>query len=464
MINPLFLAYQTGYHAEKFNACSLKTLPSQNNWREDLICPECKHTIFPSNSRYGSSQKCQCSNCIKKENKKKDSLIELIKSDNEHCEKLNYENLALESKLYLAVILQEFHAKALQGLGNYEQYANVLDFNPELLHKLYSSGILAISPNSNWDSFADVDISERHFRFHPDLVQWDVWIQSNTLDEKSLLASLKNPNKGMVVDEDETTTLYSKVVITELKRLFSLELKRLRFEVKYDTEMDLISDALHRWITKYTPAEIYYLIYISVRRADNKRTSGEWGNYKFHPIHFIVKTADNVIMSYSQRHIPFQQYNYPIGKQTPLLQTQIFFNQILILPNWFNQIVPVDDDTLSINSIASISSKKLDQMITQRIDDTSLIKSLVPDVKWFAISKYGIIVNDENVDWLFTDQLTAYEYAKQMCTNDNNKNLNWTTRIIRDGNFYIQNFYSINFLILLVNALRNAKVAEKQYY
>lgn len=103
-------------------------------------------------------------------------------------------------------------------------------------------------------------------------------------------------------------------------------------------------------------------------------------------------------------------------------------------------------------------------MITQRIDDTSLIKSLVPDVKWFAISKYGIIVNDENVDWLFTDQLTAYEYAKQMCTNDNNKNLNWTTRIIRDGNFYIQNFYSINFLILLVNALRNAKVAEKQYY
>ena len=52
MINPLFLAYQTGYHAEKFNACSLKTLPNFKIYRVWSYKDGLQYKISSQSGRY----------------------------------------------------------------------------------------------------------------------------------------------------------------------------------------------------------------------------------------------------------------------------------------------------------------------------------------------------------------------------------------------------------------------------
>lgn len=256
----------------------IRKLPSKSNqevWNEDSICPKCGHIEFPS----GHQAKCKCHGCVAKRLEEKNKLIGLIQSINNATPKQEYTNLSLENKLDLAVILQEFHAISLTNIGSFSDYSNLSDFNVDLLTLLEKKGIIKISTQSPLNAFDNISFDEGGVSYFPNLVTWDVWVQNTSLSDDQLLATLKNPNKGSLVNNEEITALYTKIALTELKKIFNLELNRLQFNVRYDNEKDIIADALTRWSAKFSPAEIYYLIYISVRRANDKRTAGEWGNY-----------------------------------------------------------------------------------------------------------------------------------------------------------------------------------------
>ena len=453
-----------------YDGCHLlRKLPSRTNQTgssENSICPKCGHTIFSKTDYYGARE-CHCSGCLNKKAEEQAKLAQMIQQNNEMHPKLDFDDLDIETHLYLAVILQKMHATRLTNIGPYRRYVMTGQFNDNsepnslnLLEKLYTGGVLMPSPQSDFGAFTSFSFDKRTASFNLADVTWDVWVQNDSLTDELLLQALKNPNKGMIMSEVETADLHTHLVMTELKRLFYLELDRLRFEVRTDAEQECISDALKRWSAQFLPSEIYYLIYISVRRANDKRTSGEWGNYKFHQIQFIIKTGDNFIVSYSHRHKPMQQFGYPTNKITPLLETRIFFEQMLIIPNWFNQMIPSDDGMRGLEPINSMTSPILDKMLDQRVDAVSTIAGIISDAKWFSIRNYGVVVNDGNVDWLYTDQLSAYGYAKQIETPEN-QNINWTVRIIIDGQHYIQDFYSFNFLIKLIRALNDKGIVKR---
>lgn len=447
----------------------LRKMPSRTSQAgssENSICPKCGHTIF-STARHYPPRECHCDGCLKKKEEEREKFAQMIQQNNEMRTKYEFENLDVESRLYLAVILQKLHATKLTNVGPYSRHLiderledNFGTDSSNLIEKLYTSGVLVLSPLSDFDVFTDVSFDKQTAKFNLTDVAWDVWVQSDLLSDDILLQTLTNPNKGMIMGEAETTNLHRHLVLNELKRLFYFELARLHFEVRNDAERECVSEALKRWSAQFHPSEIYYLIYISVRRANDKRTSGEWGNYKFHQIQFIVNTGDNFIMSYSHRHKPMQQFGYPTNRITPLLETRIFFEQMLIVPNWFNQTIPSEDGALGLEPINSLTSQVLDKMLDQREDAALKIPGIISDAKWFSIRICGVVINDGNVDWLYADQLTAYGYAKQIETTKN-QNLNWTERIIIDGSYYIQGFYSFNFLIKLIRALKDGAIAEK---
>lgn len=245
-----------GYHLLR----KLPSRTSQAGSSENSICPKCGHTIF-STTRYYPPRECHCAGCLKKKAEERKKFAKMIQQNNEMRTKYEFESLDVESRLYLAVILQKLHATELTNIGPYSRHFIDERFDDDfgtdssnLFEKLYTSGVLALSPLSDFDVFTDVSFDKQTENFTLTDVAWDVWVQSDSLSDDSLLQALTTPNKGMIMGEVETTNLHRYLVLNELKRLFDLELARLHFEVRNDAERECVSDALKRWSVQFRPS------------------------------------------------------------------------------------------------------------------------------------------------------------------------------------------------------------------
>ncbi|GHP14428.1 hypothetical protein YK48G_18530 [Lentilactobacillus fungorum] len=77
---------------------------------------------------------------------------------------------------------------------------------------------------------------------------------------------------------------------------------------------------------------------------------------------------------------------------------------------------------------------------------------------------HGIVINFDSGNFLYTTQLAAYEYDKQIqpVKNESMKS-NWTVSASLNGNYNITSFYSVNFILTLITALRNSEIVEKSF-
>lgn len=192
------------------------------------------------------------------------------------------------------------------------------------------------------------------------------------------------------------------------------------------------------------------MLWATVRRADNSRTRGTWGNYRYHQTDFVIKLVDDLIESKSTRHTEVEPYKYPYQVEEHL-RTKIFFSQVLIKPDWFNSMVPIkkEEDALEIASVNSLAN-----LTYSYFTDLNKISLVIKNANSFSIKSYGILITFDNEVELFTDQLTLFQNFKQ-----DNADSGWYERA--QSIFKISHFYSLEFLLTLQKELLVSKISQE---
>ncbi|MBL1228289.1 hypothetical protein IW492_03455 [Enterococcus sp. BWB1-3] len=109
--------------------------------------------------------------------------------------------------------------------------------------------------------------------------------------------------------------LWKSYVIQELLKIFKFEMKKLGFFRELDDEekVKMLCSAFDGWLKIYSPSKVYALLYKSIRDADNARTTGTIGNYRYHEIKFIIVLVDKMIIKYEQEGWEIKNYDIQIN-------------------------------------------------------------------------------------------------------------------------------------------------------
>lgn len=421
----------------------------QDNWNKDIFCLKCNHKIFRSSfDSYGHEHRCNCEGCLEKRAIEKERFQSTVRKVNGAYSPIEYELLSLDMILDLAVVLQSSDAKSLyniESLDNLEEVNRAYDFS--ILKYLANESILLPSENSSVGSI-EINKDKGGYTYYQKQVNWNVnVIRPNTSDE-TVLNILKYPNIGLSLNLDpvDSHETYRKLVWLEMDKVIAYQFQDLSLLYEKDLDKEKMKSAVLRWLMNFTPAQVYSLIWRGVRRADNSRTRGVWGNYRYNQVDFVIKLVDEII-GYKDQNYEIKPYNYPSKYVEENLKSKIFFDQILLKPDWFFQKVPMEDEP---NDLQVISTQSLSDMSKMCFSDLKLIPDIVEKAIYFSVEEYGIVVFSETDKLLFSNQLSIYQYFK------NYDGVDWLNKA--QSEFKIPHFFSLDFLLCLQQSLLNANV------
>ena len=205
-----------------------------------------------------------------------------------------------------------------------------------------------------------------------------------------------------------------------------------------------------RLLINWTPSQIYGFIWQAVRRADNNRTRNVWGNYKYHQVDFVIKIIDDIIINKNSLDIPTDKYKYPF-QVTPFFKTKIFFNQMIVNPDWFQKAVPMNSN----DNLRTIPLKAMKKTIEKQENDISKLVPIIKNAKWYSISNLGIIVFDGENERLFSNEITIYSIYSSFKSD-------WLKQAEND--FLFNKFYSFSFLSSLQTLLEKSDIKRKDIF
>lgn len=438
------------------------SLPSKQAYKGDLPeleCLKCGHT---------NHFLCSCSGCIAdrekqsrlaKEKKQADmekKRIQIIELYSGKKDKVEITSISAEDRIYLAAILQGMQANRGNSFGSYSsaELENKSIFYDEyegyeFLSSLNDKGIIRVAPDSPFDAFPEGDNFPQSY--FPVSVNWTVEVKSAFLKEEELFEELKFPSASFANSQETIVDLWQEIVVKELFKLFEYQITELKFSYRHETDQQKVLDALKGWIKLFTPSQIYYLIWMAVRQADNDRTRGVWGNYQYHPIDFVIKKVNWLIQTRSNNNQPIESYNYP-SKVTPMVLTNVFFNQIVRNSDWFIAKVP-EKKAAELVTYAEVADGSFYDSLAKREEQT--FDEIITGAEYYYITDYGIIVYDGNVEWLFSNEQILYQLSKQVGFHPYfGENEHFYHRL--NTTYYINDIYSTSYLLQLTKALHGS--------
>ncbi|EHO50479.1 hypothetical protein HMPREF9104_02017 [Lentilactobacillus kisonensis F0435] len=323
-----------------------------------------------------------------------------------------------------------------------------IGFDKVRVERLVAHHLLVVSEDSNNNALKI--LSDGSIEYDEASVNWHVWVTDDSDDNSRLLDELKNPNKINLLSDQEADDIYLQLARKELLKIFVMELETHRFDIN-STDVSNLEIAIDHWLAFLTPAQIYAVIWRSVRHVNDERTKGTLGNYKYHLIHFIIKEGDYLITYLSDQGEEIKPYNFP-RKVEKDLDTIIFFDQMIFLPNWFARKVPLSQGIVEMKNPRCLVGNTLEKISMQRITNLESIVAIVQDARWFKETDYGVVVNDGNVSWLFAEQLEVFNLmkAKGAVVNSHSR---W---LPEEFDYCINDFYSFRFIRHLLQALKNS--------
>lgn len=419
------------------NKMSLK-LPSKDgiSWfptpEDKFKCEKCGHI-----DEIG----CMCENC------KKTYRLEIEKNYVQE-DKINLDTLGLEDKLLLATILQYLHVNSVdEEIGPYYNFydRNSPDYfeKVEALNRLYKKGIISVSPYSDIAAFP----MDENFpnTFYLGGVKWKINLEQTNIENEQFINLLKYPDSFIQASNEEINFVWRDIVIHELIRLFKYQVDEFRFSNVNEEEEEKLISLFIRLSKVLVPSQIYSIIWLSFRKANDRRTRNTWGNYKFHQIDFIIKIIEETAIQKSREDVPILKYEYPY-QMNATLYTKIFFEQLLSEFNWFDLKIPYIYKQTSDKELENFYEKLKGREIS--FFDEKDIK-----VEYYYLTNFGVVIFDGNVEWLFSNEETLHKMSKFLKIKDN---------ILEDNNpyceldipFYIKGAYSLSYLLRLIIYLR----------
>ncbi|WNW15004.1 hypothetical protein [Lactiplantibacillus plantarum] len=256
-------------------------------------------------------------------------------------------------------------------------------------------------------------------------------------------------------NQDEIISQYQELALDVMTEIFKNYIADYGFTIKVDKEADLVNESLNRWLVTYTPGQIYNLMWRSTRQAYADIGANKAGNYRYHPIHFIVKIMDQKATQLSRNSEEFESYSYPSKVFPEPLEAQIFFGEMLVQPGWFLNLVPQLKVEKSL--ISSASDNQLSEMVNQEWDDETEITKILDKAEYYYVTNFGIVVGNGADETLYSNQTAIYRTFKSDDLGE--KGLNWLE--LAESVFNITHFYDLAYLMTLLLKLEQANIVKR---
>ncbi|KAF1302466.1 hypothetical protein, partial [Candidatus Enterococcus willemsii] len=359
--------------------------------KDGFKCEKCNHR---------DKIDCMCENCKRIYRKQ-------VREIYSGYQKIDFSDCNLQDRVELGALLQYFHVNSIEdNFGSYDDFhdEDALAFIDEIdtIKRLANKRIIVVSSESKIEAFPMEEDFPRSY--YITRVEWKLNIKfPENMEKDNILDFLKYPNASIVSEERESNYLWRLMAIGELIRLVKWQMEEFNFTFKIDTDNDKFKDLFNRLLENLTPAQIYALIWSSVRKADNLRTSNKWGNYRYRHVDFIIKIIDETNMKKFNSGIDLKPYDYPY-QMIVTLSAKILFEQILLKVDWFTTKIPnLDGENTSmiINFYEELEARE---------ESIFLNKSMPID--YYYLTDFGIVIFDGAVSKLFSDEKTLYKISK----------------------------------------------------
>ncbi|EYT94555.1 MULTISPECIES: hypothetical protein [Enterococcus] len=465
-----FASYLPSYYVSEkcpYDNCKMVTqLPSKSSLKSskpDFICEKCNHIEYSVLKKY---RKCNCDNCNNKKKEEHTKLKKLISSIYEGTV-VDLLEISILDRINLAAILQASGTELGYLIPPFNQYAtSKTSVKLAMVRDLCEKKILKISTQNPMKIFSN--ISDNGF----DYSLQETWLSINVEDEKSenensLFEELKYPKTFTDISIKEYINLWKKCISEELLKLFVFQMKRLNFdkELADDKKIEKFLDAIGRWTETYTPSQIYHILYVSVRKANDIRTAGNMGNYCFNEISFVIKLADQMILKYETEGWPIQHYNYPDHFEIDI-QTKLFFSKIAKTHNWFDTKIPKweqisFEDIDEKLTITKAYSEYIQEIEIKKIDP--FLDKMIENAIYYYLFPYGLIIFDGFIECLFSTSKDLYEYFQLLKESGQIDKIeeNFEDTISSSTNLYVGKSYSSSTIYQAIDILIENDIPRK---
>ncbi|HAT55556.1 MAG TPA: hypothetical protein DCW31_10045 [Lactobacillus sp.] len=379
----------------------------------------------------------------------------MVRDNNASRVNIGYATLSVKDILNLSCLLQALSAKSLAEIGPYDEETD----DPDLLDRieeLFHAGLIQLSEKSSVDTFSDFKSGDRSVQFRLDLAKWHVWVTDDRLSEQQLFDLLKNPHPGLEFHPDEVVGQYQELALTVMADVFENYIYEYHFRIKTKKEADLVNESLNRWLVTYTPGQIYNLMWRSTRQAYADIGANKAGNYRYHPINFIIKIMDQKAAQLARNPKEFESYSYPSNVLPEPLKAQIFFGEMLIQPDWFLNRGP--QLNVESNLASLVSDNQLSEMVDLEWNDQTEIPKIVEKAEYYDVTDFGIVVGDMMGETLYSNQIAIYGAFKS--DDLNAEDATWLEHA--ESVFMIKHFYDLAYLMTLLSKLKQANVVQRK--
>ncbi|WP_457951581.1 hypothetical protein [Lactiplantibacillus pentosus] len=451
----------------------IPTRAQMDQWEMTATCFTCDHRIYHNEV----DKQCTCANCRRDQEELMRAKQQFIEDQSRilipasdilanqllalHGKSFDQFDLSLYNIFDIAVVLNAFQATDLVNIGRLANQ-QLLPDEQLAFNRLVDQKLLAVSPYSDPAAFTIVNGVVHDYL--PQKVNWTLMVtyfggkvtELNSLSMDDALNEFKHPNRLFKLDAEVADSIYWRLAKQELTRIFEYRLDEMKFTIKNDHEQMEIQQALGRWLTSYTPAQIWAIIWRAVANANESRTKGTWGNYMHHPISYILKRADWYFIHLCEEKSELPAYNFPADIE-PQLTTKIFFSEILGKTDWFMRHVPASLG-ISDSDVHTLTTWGVEALNQQASSDFHRIKEIVKSGKWFSETDYGLVVNDGDVCEIFGEQGDVYAFFKQR--GYVSKSATTWYKGEESLSYYLTGFYSFAFIRRLRRALIAAETKE----
>lgn len=348
---------------DKCEYCHVRMLhkfPSKSeikrNFLEQAKCEFCGHS---------TKENCDCLNCIKKG---KNRIVEIY----DFKEPIPIDELTLKDYLSIATLMQGYYLEeddliipSFKNTINKEEIKNMFgsfDKLYEVITNLFYKNAIGVSPKSNISAF---DL--KTYGFYVDSVNYTFKnLKLNYEHKEEWLNEFKYPNLKELNINDKMD-LWTELVTNELIKIFEFHaIEKHHFSFPSDPEekndmLSLLKDSIYDWLSVYTPAETYCIIFAGIGRAVSLRSQYGMKHHQSQ-IKYLTTAINKWLENNKSKSGKIIPYDYPVGLEVSQ-STRIFFNQIIGVEDWFNTLVPKKEITKVIDDTNNKEQTTLDDVL-----------------------------------------------------------------------------------------------------
>ncbi len=347
-----------------------KFFSKTESFEKNFTCTECGHIQ--------ENEDCLCGYC------RRDKRELVINSYTlEEARKLKKFNL--KEKVYLATILQGLLVSSGDSEFSYKKgIFPCLFFNEDYFVKILKSltlnNILVVSPTSPIESFKQPSMTD-DFPMEVYLNRVNYSLKNLKLlfseENEKWFNELKFPSK-IEYTLSQKQELWETIVVNELVKLFNYQLEANNLSYakwnpdKHKEQEEAIKIEIKNLLinNKYTPAQVYELLWRGIRQSITRREQIKAKRQLLHhrddDVQLVIVYGIRSILKYNS-DIILKGYEHPKVENLSTV-TRVFFEQILKQQNWFYTSYPTGDSK-NIESFLLGLSDEEKQKLKEKIDN-----------------------------------------------------------------------------------------------